>query len=524
MNITITQDNSRVEQLGNGANIIKKLYDLAIDPNNTLTLSGNISSTYAYGDEVDYLNQHYGPDFIVSATNRYIRFEDSAVLNALLSQGVGDGTGILQSQLDGLTVDGRGGSYGISFKNNTDITSFLEFKYFTNLTSYVKEDAFQGCSNLKWIAFPDGFTSQSGVFTGVTSCNIVVNSIEQYFNLTGGSSRLPAFGGSSTPDNERGCLYLKDKQHKIEDVVVPPLQSVPTVDLCRATIKTFTWEGDTYIPYPMCVDCHQLTTVNITGNCTRIGSAFGGCSQLTTVNGLSKITTFDGECFRNCRMLQIPTQDISNAEVIGAYAFQNVPISGELSFPNLTQIGDFAFNSSNISKVLNLGSITALGSAFNGCSNLTEIILPTTLVTIGGGAFAGKVQKLIMPYGVQTCNSVVDGANSQSYLYVQYPSTLTSIKFKGILYASQTVSRYYVIQATTPPTTDWNGNWNNGYRGGRPDLINWYVPDASLNTYKAATGWSEFASSIYPISQLETDSATYWTMYQQNKDYGVPQS
>ena len=38
MNITITQDNSRVEQLGNGANIIKKLYDLAIDPNNTLTL------------------------------------------------------------------------------------------------------------------------------------------------------------------------------------------------------------------------------------------------------------------------------------------------------------------------------------------------------------------------------------------------------------------------------------------------------------------------------------------------------
>lgn len=71
MNITITQDNSRVEVLGsNGASIIDKLYKLAIDPNNTLTLEGNISSTSAYGYQVDYLNTNYGPDFIVSTTNR----------------------------------------------------------------------------------------------------------------------------------------------------------------------------------------------------------------------------------------------------------------------------------------------------------------------------------------------------------------------------------------------------------------------------------------------------------------------
>ena len=522
MNITIIQDNSRQELLNsNGSAIIDKLYKLAIDPNNTLTLEGNISSTYAYGDEVDYLNQHYGPDFIVSATNRYVRFEDSAVLNALLSQGIGDGVGILQSQLDGLTVDGRGGNYGISFKNNTDITSFLEFKYFTNLAAYVSDGAFAGCTNLRWIAFPDGYRGYSRVFTGVTSCNIVVNSVEQYFNLPGGNEILPAFGANDTPDNERGCLYLNDKQHKIEDVVVPPLQQIPTVDLCRSSIKTFTWEGDTLIPYPMCVDCRSLTTVNLNGNITELGHAFEGCSQLTTVNGLNKITHIRVNCFRSCPNLQILPQDISNLEVIESYAFQNVPISGELSFPNLTQIGDFVFNSDNVSKILNLGSITTLGPAFTGCRNLTEIILPTTLVTIKGGAFVGKLQKMIIPYGVQTCEAVVDSANDQSYLYLQYPSTLTSIKLKGTLYSSATTTRYFVVQATTPPTTDWNGNWNNSYRGGRPDLINWYVPDASLNTYKTATGWKEFASSIYPISQLETDSTTYWTIYQQNKDYGI---
>lgn len=69
MNITITQDNSRVEVLGsNGASIINKLYNLAIDPNNTLTLEGNISSTSAYADQVSYLTTNY-PDLIINVTN-----------------------------------------------------------------------------------------------------------------------------------------------------------------------------------------------------------------------------------------------------------------------------------------------------------------------------------------------------------------------------------------------------------------------------------------------------------------------
>jgi len=51
MNITIKQDNSRVEQLNsNSASIVEKLYELAIDPNNTLTLEGNISGNSAYAD------------------------------------------------------------------------------------------------------------------------------------------------------------------------------------------------------------------------------------------------------------------------------------------------------------------------------------------------------------------------------------------------------------------------------------------------------------------------------------------
>ena len=109
MNITITQDNSRVEVLGsNGASIIEKLYELAIDPNNTLTLEGNISSTAAYADQVTYLTTNY-PDLIINATKLYMTFRDPHVVSALLAQGVGDGTGITMSDLDGLQMNGNGG-------------------------------------------------------------------------------------------------------------------------------------------------------------------------------------------------------------------------------------------------------------------------------------------------------------------------------------------------------------------------------------------------------------------------------
>lgn len=135
MNITITQDNSRIETLGsNGASIIQKLYDLAIDSNNTLTLRGNISSTSAYGDQVDYLNNTYGPDFIVSATNKYLKFED-ANAERVCAQYFGDGTGCTISDLANAnfatTVNGV--DFGTAFKN-AGVVKFNEFKYCTGVT------------------------------------------------------------------------------------------------------------------------------------------------------------------------------------------------------------------------------------------------------------------------------------------------------------------------------------------------------------------------------------------------------
>lgn len=79
-------------------------------------------------------------------------------------------------------------------------------------------------------------------------------------------------------------------------------------------------------------------------------------------------------------------------------------------------------------------------------------------------------------------------ASSPSRLDVLYPSQITNVA-GGI--PSNIVNM--VVEATTPPFVEGLGSAFEG------DGI--YVPDESVNAYKAATGWDESVSKIFPISQ-----------------------
>ena len=133
MNVTITQDNSRIEQLGSsGAGIIQKLYELAIDTNNVVNLTGNIKSNYAYGYQVDYLNRIYNPDFVVSADNRYMQFE-SSITESVLANMLGDGVGVPQQAASITSLPSGLGQ----------IDKFKELRFFTNIHT-INNGAFGG--------------------------------------------------------------------------------------------------------------------------------------------------------------------------------------------------------------------------------------------------------------------------------------------------------------------------------------------------------------------------------------------
>ena len=138
------------------------------------------------------------------------------------------------------------------------------------------------------------------------------------------------------------------------------------------------------------------------------------------------------------------------------------------------------------------------GDAFGWCSNLKKITLPSSIIWIKQGAFRGTaIEELIINEGCEVCDdNIIDG--NKSCILIDFPSTITSI---GTRPANNGGKELVVIcRAIVPPT--FSGSW--GYtNAGKPIAI--YVPDASVLIYKSATGWSESASLIQPLSMYEKD-------------------
>jgi len=85
----------------------------------------------------------------------YIRFADSEVLRILLSKNISsDGYGITEADAQAITRPGD------AWFKNTNITSFDEFKYFTNIDhSYSHVEMFAGCTQLESITLPSTCTT-----------------------------------------------------------------------------------------------------------------------------------------------------------------------------------------------------------------------------------------------------------------------------------------------------------------------------------------------------------------------------
>ena len=241
-------------------------------------------------------------------------------------------------------------------------------------------------------------------------------------------------------------------------------------------------------------DCTNLESINIPETVTVIApQAFDGCTKLSTeinlpnltslswwvfkdtsitkVVSLGKITTLSEGVFQNCTKLEsvtlpdtlqeiykgtfthctsLETCDIpQSVTTINPQAFDGcTKLVGEINLPNLTSLSWGAFRNTAITKVISLGEITKLGDyTFYNCTKLTNVVLPSTL------------------------------QNMYSYVF-----------------ANCTELKKMVLNSVDAPTITWNT-----FSG--TTTCQFYVPDDSVDAYKAASGWSDYADRIHPISE-----------------------
>lgn len=157
----------------------------------------------------------------------------------------------------------------------------------------------------------------------------------------------------------------------------------PTVSVTYQTYGSESYSGNIVIP-------EYVEFSNTLYNVGSIGgSAFYGCSGLTSVTIPNSVTSIGGDAFRGCSGLT--SVIIPNAS-IGEYAFRDcnglttvIIRNGAVS----TSIGEGAFRDcGSLNSITIGGGVTSIGvDSFRGCKGLTSITIPNSVTSINTYAF-----------------------------------------------------------------------------------------------------------------------------------------
>ena len=178
---------------------------------------------------------------------------------------------------------------------------------------------------------------------------------------------------------------------------------------------------------------------------------------------------------------------------IESATFYNFPnLESIILSDNLTSIESYTF--SRCTKLASIeipSGVTSINSnAFSICTNLTTINIPNGVTSIDNYIFSycSKLSAVTIPSDVtQIGNSSF--SNCGSLASIDIPSGVTSIGNNAFFYCTGLTS--IIVNATTPATLGTNA-FDYTYCA-------IYVPCDSVDAYKAASGWSTYASRIQAI-------------------------
>lgn len=263
------------------------------------------------------------------------------------------------------------------------------------------------------------------------------------------------------------------------------------------SIDTLYYSGAYYNPNGAFESCTNLKSIDLT-NVKKIGgNTFSSCSNLETLKNFRPTEIFldsrEGYQFYKC--IKLKSIDLSLCTRIPRHSFNgDVSLETVGSLSNITFVDLYAFANCNkltleIDFPLYGNDKIGAGAFYN--TKITAIKDLGRCVSIHGNGYSADVG--------WRCGAF---AHCTSLRYANLPATLTEIQICA--FHGDTALEYIKCLATIPPTlgetnpTDENFPFYN-------TTCNFYVPDASVNDYKAASGWDGIASRIFPLSQFSTD-------------------
>ena len=214
--------------------------------------------------------------------------------------------------------------------------------------------------------------------------------------------------------------------------------------------------------------CSGLTSVQLGDSLISIGDyAFSGCSKAFTSLELKNGVSVGDYAFASCGTLTSATIDTNS---IGSGVFDNCTVLNSIDIgSSTTTISDYMFSECYSLRSVTIPSgVTSIGSySFQNCNSLTSITIPSGVTSIGNRAF-------YYCSGLTSCTIGI-GVTSIGDEAFRWCSSLKSI----------------TVDATIPPTLGSLAFYGSTCRI--------YVPSGSLEAYKSASEWSDYADRIQPI-------------------------